>query len=273
MIKKVFYNSSLARAGSTLIQNILAQNPDIHATPTSGVFEMLMGCRTIFSNGLEFKAQDQTQMETGFKGLLKGAIYGFYEPLTNRPYVIDKCRGWGMEYEFINQYDPNPKIICMVRDLRAIYASLEKKYRANPHLDHNIANWTTLQGTTTDKRVIHWSANPPLGGALDRLYQVILDGTHKNILFIRFEDLCVNPKIELKKIYNYFELPEYNHNFNKIEQYTHEDDKVYGIFGDHTIKNELKLPKNDYLEVLGKNSCDMIVNNYPWFYEAFGYKI
>ena len=30
MIKKIFYNSSLPRSGSTLIQNILGQNPEFH---------------------------------------------------------------------------------------------------------------------------------------------------------------------------------------------------------------------------------------------------
>lgn len=271
MIKKVFYNSSLPRAGSTLIQNILAQNPEIHTTPTSGVFEMLTSCRTIYTHGQEFKAQDEKQMENGFKSLLKSALYGFYEPITDRPYVVDKCRGWGMEYNFIHAFDPNPKIICMVRDLRGIFTSLEKKYRANPQLDHGIANWNQLLGTTTEKRIIHWSANVPTGQSLDRLYQVILDGTHQHILFIRFEDLCLQPQQELDKIYEFFELPTYKHNFKKIEQYTHEDDKIYGIFGDHKIKNELKLPKRDWEEVLGKSGCDMILNNYEWFYNAFGY--
>jgi hypothetical protein len=67
MVKKVFYNSSMPRAGSTLIQNILGQNPDIHTTPTSGVYEMLAASRTIFSDGLEFKAQDEQQMLSGFR--------------------------------------------------------------------------------------------------------------------------------------------------------------------------------------------------------------
>ncbi len=35
-MENIFYQSSLPRAGSTLLQNILAQNPDIYATPTSG---------------------------------------------------------------------------------------------------------------------------------------------------------------------------------------------------------------------------------------------
>ena len=63
-VKKIFYNSSLPRAGSTLIQNILGQNPDIHTTPTSGVYEMLAACRTIFTDGLEFKAQDSATMHS-----------------------------------------------------------------------------------------------------------------------------------------------------------------------------------------------------------------
>ena len=84
MISKVFFNSSLPRAGSTLIQNILAQNPDIYTTPTSGLFEMMSACRTIFTDSLEFKAQDSGQMQKGFRTFLRAGLYGFYEPLTDR---------------------------------------------------------------------------------------------------------------------------------------------------------------------------------------------
>jgi hypothetical protein len=41
MDKKIFYNASLPRAGSTLLQNILMQNPEIYSTPTSGIIEFL----------------------------------------------------------------------------------------------------------------------------------------------------------------------------------------------------------------------------------------
>ncbi len=82
MVQKIFYNSSLPRAGSTLIQNILGQNPDIHTTPTSGMFEMMTTCRTMFSNGIEWKAQDSKVMEEGFKGFLKDGLYGFYNNIV-----------------------------------------------------------------------------------------------------------------------------------------------------------------------------------------------
>ena len=273
MVKKIFYNSSLPRSGSTLIQNILMQNPDIYSTPTSGMFEMLHSCRTNFSNGLEWKAQDSKLMETGFKSFLKEGIYGFYNAITDRPYVFEKSRGWGMEYNYIDAFDPNPKIICMIRDIRAIYASLEKKYRSNPLVDTNIANWGDLSGTTTDKRIQVWSNNPPIGTALDRLYQVLVQGLHKNILFVKFEELCENPELQMKRIYDYIGLPYYKHDFDNIEQLTHEDDKWYGIFGDHIIRQKLAPVRNDFREVLGNNACSLIENGYPWFFNDFGYKI
>lgn len=273
MPKKIFYNSSLPRAGSTLIQNILGQNPEIHTTPTSGIFEMLVNCRTHYSNSIEWKAQDAQEVEKGFKSFLKNGIYGYYDGITDKPYVVDKSRGWGMEYEFINAFDPNPKIICMIRDIRAIYASLEKKYRKNPLVDTNIANWGDLSGTTTDKRMIVWSNNPPIAPSLDRIYQILVQGIHKNILFVKFEDLCANPDEQLKRVYDYLEIPFYQHDFNNIPQVTHEDDKWYGIFGDHIIRNKVEPLQEDFKEVLGLNACKIIEDNYRWFFNDFGYKI
>jgi sulfotransferase len=273
MIKKIFYNSSLPRAGSTLIQNILGQNPEFHTTPTSGIFELLTQARTYFSNGLEFKAQDQPTMEKGFKGYLKGAIYGFYNSITEKPYVFEKSRGWGMEYRFINEFDPNPKIICMIRDIRAIYASLEKKYRNNPLVETNVANWGDLTGTTTDKRIVTWSNNPPIGPSMDRLYQVLVDGTHQNILFIKFEELCLNPEKEMRRVYDYLELPYFEHDFNNVQQVTHEDDRWFGIFGDHIIRGKVEPVKDDFREVLGPNACKIIEDSYKWFFNDLMYKI
>ncbi len=60
------------------------------------------------------------------------------EPIQD---VIDKCRGWSVTYDFVNHFYPNPKVIVMIRDLRAIVASLEKKFRENQHIENGIQNW------------------------------------------------------------------------------------------------------------------------------------
>ena len=41
----IYYQSSLPRAGTTLLQNIIGQNPAFHVTPTSGMIDLVLGAR------------------------------------------------------------------------------------------------------------------------------------------------------------------------------------------------------------------------------------
>ena len=102
-MERLFFQSSLPRAGSTLLQNILAQNPDIYATPTSGVLELVYAARANYSNSPEFKAQDSELMKNGFLSFCKEGLRGFYEGITDKKYVVDKSRGWGIHYDFLKR--------------------------------------------------------------------------------------------------------------------------------------------------------------------------
>ena len=84
----------MPRAGSTLLQNVMMQNPDIYSTPTSGVIEFLLQARSIYTSGDAFKAQDPEEMKNGFKNFCKTGLYGFYDGITDRPYIMEKSRGW-----------------------------------------------------------------------------------------------------------------------------------------------------------------------------------
>ncbi len=75
----------------------------------------------------------------------------------------------------------------------------------------------------------------------------------------------------MKDIYNYFELEYYKHDFSKIDQITVENDAVHGIYGDHTIRNTLKMLPNDSKDILGEFTCDWIYDNCKWFFEFFNY--
>lgn len=272
MDKQIFFQSSLPRAGSTLLQNIIGQNPDFYVTPTSGMLELLFSSMKTYSLSAEFKAQDQTQMRNAWLGYCNGGMQGFFNGLTNKPYVVDKSRGWGIHYDFLSTFVDSPKIICMVRDIRAIYSSMEKNYRKNPEMDKGIINWNNGQGTTIEKRVEYWSQTVPVQLAMTRLKEMIDRGIDKKILFIRFEDLTTNPVDTLDSIYEFLDIPRYQHDFNAIEQITHEDDSVYGAYGDHTIKKVVKPVPMDYNEILTPLVANKVFNTYPWFNEYFNYQ-
>ena len=88
---------------------------------------------------------------------------------------------------------------------------------------------------------------------------------------LKFEDLTTNPEKELKRIYNYLELPYYNHDFNNVEQMTIENDVIHGIFGDHKIERQIRPVKENYNEILGKENADRLRTHYDWFYKRFNY--
>lgn len=268
-MEKIFFQSSLPRAGSTLLQNIIGQNPDFYVTPTSGVLELIYAARANFTHSPEFKAQNFELMKKGFVGFCKNGIFGFFNAITDKKYIMDKSRGWGVHYNFLNEFYPDPKIICMIRDIKDIYASLEKKFRNNQLMDHGIVDHAKMNGTTTEKRVEIWSNSQPIGLAIERIYQIFKEGNNNKILFIKYEDLLKNPRIEMNRVYDYLGLPVFYHNFDNIEQITKEDDSVYGIYGDHVIKTKLENRLSDAKEILGENICAWIENHYSWFYKNF----
>jgi len=272
MEKQLFFQSSLPRSGSTILQNILAQNSDIYATPTSGVLELIFAARQNYTESAEFKAQNKSLMQTSFLNFCNKGLKGYYDAITDKKYVIDKSRGWGIHYDFLKTvlFD-EPKIICMVRDLRDVFASMENNFRKNPEEAKSIVNWAEMRGNTVPKRVDIWVQSPPVGLAIERLQEIIRLGNDKRMLFVKYEDLCLHPETEMTRIYEYLKIPYYKHDFNNVEQTTKEDDSVYGAFGDHVIRNEVKLLPSKAKHLLGKDVCDWLYNNYKWFYDYFKY--
>lgn len=264
----------MARSGSTIFQNIMGQNPDFYVTPTSGVLELVFGARANFTNSPEFKAQDAQLMEAGFKNFCRHGMEGYYEGITAKKYVMDKSRGWAVYRPFLNEFYPNPKIICLVRDLRAIVSSYEKIYRKNPLKHDPVRDDSTGRGTIVHKRVDEWmSATNTIGRGVERIQETIRLGQDDKILFVKYEDLCLHPEKEMKRVYDYLEIPHFEHDFENIEQITKEDDEVYGLTSDlHTIRPNLSLPQPDYKQILGQDICNWLHTNYQWYFDRFNYK-
>lgn len=272
MVEKIFFNASLPRAGSTLLQNVMMQNPQIYSTPTSGVIEFLLAARTIYSTGDAFKAQEPSTMEAGFQGFCKSGLYGFFNSITDRPYVLDKNRGWAGNFRFANFIEPNPKVVVMVRDLRGIFSSMEKNYRKNPHKDPLIVNGAQLQNMNADSRLKHFSVAPPIGPTMEWLYDAAQQGYDSHFHYIRFEDFTTNPENEIQRLYSYLDIPYFQHDFDNVIQYTHENDIIHGIFGDHQIHPKIEPQPIDYISILGFKNCDIIKQNYSWFFDKFNYQ-
>lgn len=274
MEQKLFFQSSMPRSLSTMFQNILAQNPDFHVTPTDGSLELVFGARANYTSSPEFLAQDSELMAKAFKSFCYNGLMGYAGALTDKPYLMIKSRGWGAYRGFLNEFYPNPKIICMVRNLKDVVASYEKIFRKNQLTHDSIRNDAEARGTTVYKRIDEWmDGRNTIGRAVERILGIISEGYDNKILFVKAEDLCLYPDTEMTRIYEYLEVPHFKHDFDNIEQVTQEDDTVYGLTKDlHTIRPKLTPMPSDADAIIPKDALNWLYEKYKWYYDKFGYK-
>ena len=263
----------MPRACSTLLQNILAQDPDIHATGTDGSLELLYGAQVNATNDAAMEAMPEAVRLKAWRGFCRGGLMGYVAALSNKPHTCIKSRGIGVHYNWYTAFMGEPiKVICMVRDLRSVLSSMEKIHRKNVEHARPIVNHAQMTGTTTEKRVDIWLNSQPVGLALERFWQMRLEGIDKQCLFVRAEDLASDPQTQMARIYQYLGLPEYQHDFDRVPQATVEDDSVYGLTPDlHKTRTKVEPLTPDYKDVLGHGLSKSINQRVEWYQTWMGY--
>jgi sulfotransferase len=248
MGKTIHMISGLPRSGSTLLCNILAQNPEMHSTPTSACHEALFVLRNAWGEWVEHKAAKS--LANNLQPVLNATINAYHN--TDRPVVIDKGRGWLSLIELAEfALDRKVKIIVPVRGIPQILSSFEKLHRKTQAKDQG----DYFQAQTIQGRAEHLlGAEQVLGLAYNRLKDAMMRGLGDRLCLVEFDDLTHNPKETLEDIYKFLELPNFEHDFTSVEQYTHEDDSVHGM-DLHTIRKDVKPIKDDSVSVLGVDLC------------------
>ena len=240
MKQKIQFISGLPRSGSTLFAQILGQNPNFHPTPTSGFINFFMSSKRGWKDSNnEFRAQGMEKIEPRIHSSFRGMFEGFYEEeLKSGKIVFEKSRGWVAYIEYLKEIfqDPDLKVICTVRDIRAIVASFEKLYRVRSlsypeHSDEDFMESQTVEGRAN----ILLRKNGVVGLPITRL-QDALRRHPKNIVIVPYKNLLNDPKDTMNTLHNILELPQYEYDFQNIKQVTTEHDVYHGYKGLHDIK-------------------------------------
>ena len=268
-MEKLIFNSSMPRAGSELLQVILHQNPRIYASSTSPLLEYQFAARGNYQLP-EVKSQDPALMQQAFIGMCRGMAESYYGAITDRPIICDKNRGWSHYYEWVEQWNAEPKMICMVRDLRSILGSMERVYRKTRHMPVGPDNPAELAGMTVGQRVNHWLSIQPIGLALQRTADAI--NRKLPILYVRYEDLTTDPKNTMEGIYKFLGEKSFEHDFDNLTKEVIEDCSHFGPYGDHNVKSKITPFKpSDWEDVIPKDIAAAVRQNNAWYFDTFGY--
>ena len=268
-MKQLHFCGGLPRTGSTVLMNILQQNPEIFTTASDVYPEILNEQILVKSRYKEkFQAMSCKQADDAMYGLVQGGTKGWYEGLSDKPIVISKSRTWsGLHHLF-----PNSKHLVLVRDLRDIVESFDRVNQKIKAL-HTYSDDNTMYGSMSEEEKYHYHFNEPNAFSIalkHDLQKYIKMFDPKKIKFVRYEDFLKDPVYMLSRIYDFLELDTYLHDLNNIDQsemFEH-DNAYFREKTDHVIKPQM-IPWSEPKRILSDDFHKRVIDNHTWFYRAF----
>lgn len=273
-MSKLIPMCGLPRSGSTLLVNLLNQNPEFTISPDSILSSIIHSSQESFTNSVSESQYDSDTSYSMFYNFCRGGINSWVDTICKTPYYIDKCRGWGHELDFLINVFPNIKLIYTIRDLRGIASSIEKIQKTTPmkYKDEFFFGDQSYDYSQEDLYVV--KVKQLFDSSMIRRNLIcikeILDirREHFNRIYVvRYEDLMLTPKETLDNIYDHLEISHYDHDLKNIKQIEYHD-SFFLPYGRHKIKDKLESSDPYNFSIPDKIQTHLI-DTYSWYYEEF----
>lgn len=253
----------LPRSGSTLLCNILAQNPAFSVLHTSPLPSLLDHFAQGVSNTPEVKGMlqhDEASTDESVYEMARGMIQALH---AKEAVCFDKSRIWNVHQFTLARLFPEAKIICCVRDLRAVFGSFEKHWRRN----------TLMQvpfGYTIRARMQNqFSPEGLIGAALTGVDDLVLFNSPA-VLFVHYEALVQHPKQILDRLYQHINEAAFEHDFDNVKNTSIDPDCLYlNKFphkGDGKVQDE-----TDWQQFVPQQIAGEIMQTYNAYNQVFSY--
>lgn len=277
MMQQLVFLSGVPRSGSTLLCNLLAQNPAVAVTPTSGLIDVVKSVRNVCDQSSVWRSMPEDERNRHKVAMVRGVLGGRFNGHTGL--CVDKNRGWPGMFEFMATVLGGREhvfaIIC-VRDLRDVLASFEKLFRRTAALSETPQQRSAPVACQTARGRAEYLMRDtePVGFGLASLADAVSRGWRDRMHFVEYDSLCRAPRAVLAGLYRFLGAPFWDHDFDNVSQVTREDDSVHGFHGLHTIRPAVR-PQDSQWPIV----FDPLVTGTPFwhqitasarFWEAFG---
>lgn len=231
MDKIYHFLAGLPRSGNTLLSALLNQNPNIYSTPLSPLPTFMYDFSNTANTAEQAVRNDENKIKSEI--FLSSFLDNFYKEVE-KPVVIDREKSWGTPANLglVKKYiTPTPKIIFTVRDILEIIASFVKmdaQYLKNNAADasYYISNYRSPKDLVCEYLM---ALNGDIDKGLLSLASAFYPENKGMFHIVEYNDLMFNPDETMAKIYDFLEMPYYEHNFNKIEKVEQDNDEAIGL--------------------------------------------
>jgi sulfotransferase len=252
--------TGLPRSGSTLLVNILNQNPEFHATATDILPATLNAIINTWSSSVEYKATKTERRDE--VDILRAFVSSWHKELSGKT-VFSKSRGWAGNTALFKKIGGH-KQICLVRNPVDVVSSIIKRDQDTAEFKKDMQ-----QSRLLEDQVRAIMDKGGMVGSCILNVEDVLNRAREDVMLLKYEELVESPKKAMKSLYEFIEADYFEHDFEKVESSVYENDLLYNNKFPHTGagKVEPSPRKLVFSEAIAKG----IINAYPKYSEIFGY--
>jgi len=205
--KQIFFLCAMPRSGNTLFASIMNQNPELVVTANSITLEIMKELFLLkkidtFKNFPDEQSLDNVMDE----------VYNFYYKHWNYKIIIDRgpvCTPGNLKV--MQKHFKQPiRCVVILRDVLDVLASFIKWFETEPTAFPN--QFKTIEEKLS--QIMHKN-----GAVAKELMSIQYLLKHPELaVFIKYDDLVINPEKELRKVYTFLNLPYYQHQFTNLNQ-------------------------------------------------------
>ena len=262
--------TGVPRSGSSLLCNILRQNPLFCVSPTSELAGMLGVLRTYLSQAPETKSELICDPERTFARICRQYLAlirtHYYDVGPNRV-IVDKSRAWLYNVQLLQKILPHAKLVVTVCDLRASFASVERQHDRTAVLD---AHENPL-ARTIDGRAAELLGDTGVIGLPARGVEDLLRRRPSNALVLRMEQFLADPAGGLDMLYQFFELPRFDHDLADVKNTNREVDGIWNYKFPHRGEGAVRDQLPDWHSWVPDEIGAEILRRFPLYHQELGY--
>ena len=217
-------------------------------------------------------------MNCFISGLPRSGSTLLFNILKQNPALDDvtKSRYWGTDESLVDLYRTNnPKVLLTYRPILEVLASFVKLAQQYPQVNFIDRLMFEQKFPGLSYRPLNdvrcdWLMRPY--GAIDSTNSAFKNMAIHSRWFhlITYEDLCLNPKETISKVYDFLEIEHYEHDFENIPQHNNsEDEEEFGIPTLHTIRSQISKSSTKPEEVLSDYVIQKYSNAMDFFTEGW----
>ena len=256
-MKNYFFLAGLPRSGNTLLSSILNQNPDVKVSANSFLNEQIFHTYHQRYSEKYFNFPDSRSLDN----LVRFTFDSYYQD-WNAKYILDRGP-WGTPFnlKILKEYLNNEiKIVCTARDIVQIISSYIKTSPdyLRETIEKQVAKGMRFEdGYKPEIEKFCELITEPMGQLdhfLFSLGTLCQEENRKYLHIVEYNDLINSPRRTTKKIYDFLNIPHFDHNFNQISNFTVNNltynDKTLFKGKMHEVKPSIQKPNYKVKDIL-----------------------